>query len=230
MATVYWAVIPAAGGGSRFGSALPKQYVPVAGRPVLSWTLSRFLALDWIEGIVVATAAADPHFASLDEASHPRVYRCDGGATRAASVQAALGFVQRHASAPDSFVLVHDAARPCVSADAVTRLRDQASDEDGGLLALPMADTLKRGEGQRVAQTVPRDGLWRAQTPQMFRCDRLATALAAALSEGVEPTDDSQAMERLGARPRLVRGEETNIKLTWPGEQPLVERTLVGDA
>lgn len=223
----YWAVIPSAGSGSRFGAALPKQYQPVHGRAVLSWTLGCFLARDWISGIVVATPPGDNAFSGLPEAADARVHRVTGSDSRARSVANALVGVEQACREPrDTFVLVHDAARPCVSAAALERLRDEASDADGGLLALPVADTLKRAEAQRVAATVDREGLWRAQTPQMFPLHRLMSALRGAQLNGLEPTDDAQAMESAGARPRLVRGETTNLKLTYAEDLDVIARQL----
>lgn len=223
----YWVLIPSAGSGSRFGGERPKQYLPVHGKAVLSWTLQRFLSLDWIGGVVVATAAGDDGFSQLPEAADGRVHRVTGSDSRSRSVANGLVGVEQACDVPtETFVLVHDAARPCVSAAALQRLRDEASTDDGGLLALPVADTLKRANAGCVAQTVDRSGLWRAQTPQMFPLHSLMSALHQAHQRGIEPTDDAQAMEIAGARPRLVTGDAGNLKLTYADELPVIARQL----
>lgn len=224
----YWAVVPAAGTGSRFGGPVAKQYLPLAGRTVLDWSVASLLAMDWIAGVVIATAPGDSAAAGLRCMREGRVHRCDGGDSRARSVRAALDAVRRRCTSPAScMVLVHDAARPCLRPDALQRLHEQASDADGGLLAVPAADTLKAADAEdRVARTVPREGIWQAQTPQMFPLLRLAAALDAMLAAGEEPTDEAMAMERAGARPRLVPGHADNIKLTWPEQTAMVEAVL----
>ncbi len=216
--------MPAAGSGQRFGADIPKQYLPLAGRPVIAWSLQPFLNDPRCAGVTVAVAQDDPHWpvvaASLAD---PRVVSCTGGPQRSDSVLAAL---EVSVAADADWVLVHDAARPCLGRDELDALLCITDEPDavGGLLALPLADTLKRAvdgdsaAGSAVATTVPRDGLWRALTPQLFRQGELRDALRAARAEGRVPTDESQAMEWQGHAPRLVAGSAWNIKITRPAD------------
>lgn len=222
-----WVAVPAAGSGARMGGALPKQYLPLAGRPLAEHTLAVLLALPGVAEIVVALAPGDPHWASIDPALRARVQTVDGGADRAASVRRAIaGF--RGSPAPRDWVLVHDMARPCVTVPAIVELLQAIADEDaGGLLAQPVVDTLKRADADsRVACTVPREGLWRAQTPQVFRHALLVRALEDATAAGVVVTDEAMAIERLGGRPRLVPGPARNIKVTSPEDLALAAHYL----
>ncbi|MBK9658262.1 MAG: 2-C-methyl-D-erythritol 4-phosphate cytidylyltransferase [Rhodanobacteraceae bacterium] len=215
-----WVVVPAAGSGRRFGGELPKQYATIDGRPLLFWTLSRLALVPRISGLLVVLAADDPFWPGWDTIGGKPVITAIGGAERADSVLAGLRALPASVSA-DSFVLVHDAARPCVRIADIDALMNAVGDGDGGLLAAPVRDTIKRqqqaGAGQldaRVAQTVRRDDLWRALTPQMFRRGALSTALAAAGERGAAPTDEAQAMEWTGVAPLLVEGAPDNIKVT----------------
>lgn len=215
-----WVVVPAAGSGRRFGGELPKQYATIDGRPLLFWTLSRLALVPRISGLLVVLAADDPFWPGWDTICGKPVITAIGGAERADSVLAGLRALPASVSA-DSFVLVHDAARPCVRIADIDALMNAVGDGDGGLLAAPVRDTIKRqqqaGAGQldaRVAQTVRRDDLWRALTPQMFRRGALSTALAAAGERGAAPTDEAQAMEWTGVAPLLVEGAPDNIKVT----------------
>lgn len=220
----YWAVVPAGGAGLRVGADLPKQYLPLGGRCVLEHALAPLLAARWIEGVVVVLPPGDQRFAKLACAADPRVRVASGGAVRAESVLAGLRVVRQSSAAASSvFVLVHDAARPGLRMQDLEALREAASDGDGGLLALPLADTLKRAEGDRVAATVDRRTLWQAQTPQLFRLDRLLAALEQALADGLEVTDEARAMEAAGHRPRLVPGHAANLKVTTPEDLPVAE-------
>lgn len=220
----YWAVIPAAGSGTRMGAPQPKQYLDVLGRTLIEHALAPFLRAAWIEGIVVVVPPGDRRFESLPCAGQPRVHRASGGAQRAQSVAAGLARVRELQAGPEPvYVLVHDAARPGLRDADLRRLRDAASDADGGLLAVPVADTLKRAEGGRAAATVDRRELWRAQTPQMFRLDLLQEALARALAENLDVTDESRAMEAAGHRPRLVPGHAANLKVTTAEDLRLAE-------
>jgi 2-C-methyl-D-erythritol 4-phosphate cytidylyltransferase len=220
----YWLVMPAAGSGRRFGGELPKQYQMLGARRVIEHALSAFLDDERCQGIVVALDAADQVFATLPASRAPRVHRVDGGARRCDSVRHGLAAIQGEES---DWVLVHDAARPCLDrADLDRLLATLGNDPVGGLLAAPLADTLKRistsveaGAGAsvlvpHVAETPSRVGLWRALTPQMFRLGLLRQALSAALELGREPTDESQAIEWLGHAPSLVAGSPGNIKIT----------------
>ena len=226
----YFALVPAAGSGSRLGSSTPKQYLSLAGRPVLYYSLRQLAGHPRIEQVFVVLAPADAEFrtASWDpfEARIQPLY-C-GGETRAASVYNGL-LAAHDAIAGDDWVLVHDAARPCLSADALDRLiREVGDDEAGGLLALPVADTLKRADGDdRVATTERREGLWQAQTPQMFRYGSLIEALRR--SGPATVTDESGAVERLGLKPRLVMGEARNLKITYGQDLELAELILRDD-
>ena len=223
-----WAVVPAAGRGERFGGATPKQYLKVRGRPVLSWSLRALLAERTINGIVVAVAAGDRRFGRLPEARNQRVRSCIGGERRELSVAHALECLADEARDSD-WVLVHDAARPCLHRDDLRKLLECAGrDTAGGLLAVPVGDTLKRASGDRIRATVPRAGLWRALTPQLFRYGVLRRALMLCLAHGRTVTDEASAVEALGLRPLLVAGRPDNIKVTQPEDLRLAAAVLGG--
>lgn len=219
-----WAVVPAAGSGSRMQSTLPKQYLPLAGRPLAEHTLAVLLGTPDLCELVVALAPADTHWMTLAPALRERVHTVLGGADRADSVLRGLSGFSRPPADSD-WVLVHDMVRPCVRAADIARLLAELADDPvGGLLALPMVDTLKRaGADQRVEATVAREALWCAQTPQMFRFALLREALEAARRDRVAVTDEAMAVERLGHRPRLVYGGAHNIKITRPEDLALAE-------
>lgn len=217
-AEALWCVVPAAGRGKRFGAELPKQYVSIAGKPLLRWTLERLAAHSRIAGLVVVLSADDAHWPDLRGLAGKPVFTAIGGGERADSVLSGLNALGADV-ADDAFVLVHDAARPCVREDDITRLIDRASAAGGGLLAAPMRDTLKRADAQgRVESTEARESRWRALTPQMFRRAELVDALSRARAEGVIVTDEAMAMERAGHRPLLVEGSDDNIKVTTPAD------------
>jgi 2-C-methyl-D-erythritol 4-phosphate cytidylyltransferase / 2-C-methyl-D-erythritol 2,4-cyclodiphosphate synthase len=222
----YWLVMPAAGRGRRLAGdgALAKQYLPLAGRSVLEHALEPFLADPACLGIVVALAADDGRFAALPVARDPRVTAVTGGAERRDSVAAGLAWLRARVGAADPWVLVHDAARPCLPrADLARLLAALPGAPDGALLAVRIADTVKRGDAAgRVAATVPREALYRAQTPQAFRLGRLLAALAACPGA----TDEASAIEAAGARPLLVAGSAANIKVTEPDDLALAGRLL----
>lgn len=222
-----WAVIPAAGLGSRFAADVPKQYALLRGRPVLSWSLRALLAESSIDGVTVAVAEGDRRWAALPEFADPKVRTCVGGATRDRSVAHALDALAGEAAGTD-WVLVHDAARPCLHPDDVAQLCAQLDgDPVGGLLAVPVADTLKRDDAEgRALETVERAGLWRALTPQMFRFGLLQRALALCAERGRTVTDEAAAIECLGLRPRLVRGRADNVKITGPEDAALAVAIL----
>jgi 2-C-methyl-D-erythritol 4-phosphate cytidylyltransferase/2-C-methyl-D-erythritol 2,4-cyclodiphosphate synthase len=213
----YWLIMPAAGSGSRFGAAVPKQYAPLLGRAVIEWALAPFLADPQCSGIVVALAPEDPWWPQVAARLPVPVTTVLGGAHRSESVLKGLQGLGGRAGERD-WVLVHDAARPCLTPEDLARLlRALEHEETGGLLASPGADTLKygpAGDQTTVDRTVDRTGLWRALTPQMFRCGALRQALEAAHHAGRTPTDESQALEWAGARPRLVAGSAANLKVT----------------
>ena len=217
--------MPAAGSGQRFGPERPKQYMPLAGRTVIEWALHPFLADPRCMQLVVALAAGDEHFNRLSTTDDPRLQRVTGGAQRCDSVLAALESI---AAADEEWVLVHDAARPCVTRAEIDALLDAAAaDATGALLAQPLADTLKRGDAAgRVIDTPPREALWRAQTPQAFKLGPLRAALRAARAAQRTPTDEAQAMEWQGQPVRLVPGSATNLKITEAGDLALAAAVL----
>lgn len=212
-----WCVVPAAGSGARMGAALPKQYLSLGGRTLIEHTLGRLLSYAPLRAVCVAIAGDDHWFAHLPVASDPRLLCVTGGATRHASVRRALAALAPQAR-DDDWVLVHDAARPCVRLSDIARLVECVrAGRDGGLLAMPVIDTVKQAAADgRVAATLPREQLWLAATPQMFRYADLCRALDAAEADGVIVTDEAQAMERSGAQPQLVPCARDNIKVTRP--------------
>ncbi len=225
-----WVVIPAAGHGSRFGSEVPKQYCRIGGLTVLERTLRLFADVPGLQGIVLALAPDDSYWAALDFPGKDRLRIADGGAERVHSVSNALRELSGLAQ-PDDFVLVHDAARPCLSQECLARLLDELVDHAvGGLLAIPVADTLKEANAaQEVLATRDRRGLWQAQTPQMFRYRELSAALAQALAAdatGATVTDESSAIEAAGYTPKLVMGEAANLKITHQRDLQLAARIL----
>jgi 2-C-methyl-D-erythritol 4-phosphate cytidylyltransferase len=221
-----WCVVPAAGKGVRAGGDRPKQYQLLAGRPLIDHTLERLAAHPRIAGLVVAIAADDRHFAATDRIGGKPLIVATGGGERSDSVLAGLCALPSTV-ADDDFVLVHDAARPCVRADDIVRLIEWAGQAEGGLLGAPLRDTLKRADADcHSIATEPRDGRWRAFTPQMFRRGALAHALRLAASDGIVVSDEAMAMERTGVTPRLVEGSEDNIKVTTPADFALAEFLL----
>jgi 2-C-methyl-D-erythritol 4-phosphate cytidylyltransferase len=221
-------LIPAAGQGARLGGETPKQYVELAGRPMLAHAAAALLAHPAIELAFVVLAPDDERWATYDwRAFGDRLAPlwC-GGATRAASVLNGL-IAMANVVDPEDWVLVHDAARPCLARADLERLIEAVRDDDvGGILAIPLADTLKRADGaDRIASTEPREGLWLAQTPQMFRHGTLLRAIGGAGGA----TDEASAVEALGLRPRLVPGSLRNLKVTFPGDAAIAERLLGRD-
>lgn len=227
MDTKHWIVVPAAGSARRMAAAVPKQYLPLAGRTVIEWSLAPFLERERVSGVVVVLAGSDLRWSQTQLAGHAKIITTSGGAERMDSVLAGLQALATRAAARD-WVLVHDAARPCLSNTDLDRLVNElANDEVGGLLAAAVVDTLKRADDQqRVDQTVPREKLWRALTPQMFRFERLRQALQSAVDNRIAVTDEAQAIEALGLRPRLIAGDADNIKVTLPEDLPRAERIL----
>jgi len=226
-AVTRYALVPAAGSGTRFGEAVPKQYQSIAGKPVLEHAVAALARHPAIAMVFLVLAPGDVHFARCDftEWQDKVVPLFCGGATRAASVFNGLIALRDQIDDAD-WVLVHDAARPCLGGEELERLFDAVGDDPvGGLLALPLADTLKRADDTgRVAATEPRDGLWRALTPQMFRYRVLVEALHA--QDGPTATDEAMAIERMGLAPRLVAGAATNIKVTFPEDLGLAAAIL----
>lgn len=227
----HFALVPAAGSGARFSGSAPKQYVPLGGRPLLYYALRTLAMHEAVAQVFVVLAPGDERFRSFDPGGMPNnkiapLY-C-GGETRAASVFNGLLAIHDAVGA-DDWILVHDAARPCLSAAALDRLITEAgTDHAGGLLALPVADTLKRGDaGSRIVETVSRRDLWQAQTPQMFRYALLLEALRR--SGPATVTDEANAVEALGVKPRLVMGEARNLKVTYPDDLALATLILERD-
>ena len=224
----FHALIPCAGTGSRAGTALPKQYQPVAGQAMVMHTLQALARVPQVTSGWVVLSPGDGHVwpAQGWPARFQRL-TC-GGASRAESVFNGLKAMLAAGLDPQDWVLVHDAARCLVSPESVTRLIETCRDDAvGGLLALPLPDTLKSEEGGRVLATVPREHKWLAQTPQMFRLQALHDALAAVADSGFAGiTDEASAMERLGLRPRLVEGSAQNFKVTYPADFALAEAIL----
>jgi 2-C-methyl-D-erythritol 4-phosphate cytidylyltransferase len=219
------AVVPAAGIGSRFGAHLPKQYLPLAGQPLIRHALATLCAHPRIDRVVVVLSPDDLYWRGYDwSALGPKLMpvHC-GGASRAVSVRNGLFEVAGWAR-PDDWVLVHDAARPCLSSDLLdTLITALADDAVGGLLAVPVADTLKRADTDgRVERTVPREGMWQAQTPQMFRLALLHDAL----DRCTDVTDEASAIEAAGHAPKLVASRAGNLKVTWPEDMKLAELIL----
>ncbi len=217
----FWAVIPCAGTGSRSGADGPKQYQPLAGRPLVAHTLAAFISVPRTTQTTVVVAADDDFLASHVDSV---VVAACGGPTRAASVFNGLIYLLQCGAAPDDWVLVHDAARCLITPTQINTLIDAcASDAVGGLLALKLPDTLKSEVAGRVAATLDRSDKWLAQTPQMFRLGALIEALQHA---GNKVTDESSAMESMGLRPLLVPGSAQNFKVTYPEGFALAEAVL----
>ncbi len=219
-----WAVIPAAGRGARFGGDIPKQYLELAGRPLIGHALDTLLSHPQVAGAMVALAADDSHWPDWSELHGKPVLRCIGGGERADSVLAALQALPPEAG-DDALVLVHDAARPNLRHVDLHRLIEAANAHvDGAILAAPVRDTLKRADGDgRIVGTEPRECLWRALTPQAFRRGALTAALLQARADGIVVTDEAMAMEHGGAHPRLIEGREDNLKITTPNDLAMAE-------
>ena len=229
----YWVVIPAAGSGQRMQSSTPKQYLELNGKTVLEHTVSLFSQRNDIAGVIVCTAENDQVASTLPLLkNHDRnlsVSIIDGGDSRAQSVLNGLMALQDKAQ-DDDWVLVHDAARPCLSGSVLQRLFNQLEgDELGGILAVPAKDTLKvesAAETPKVDKTLDRSTVWQAQTPQMFRYKLLTDALSSAIEHNMDITDEASALESAGYKPRLIEGEARNLKITTPEDLELAEFLL----
>ncbi|PCJ37447.1 MAG: 2-C-methyl-D-erythritol 4-phosphate cytidylyltransferase [Cellvibrionales bacterium] len=233
----YWLIVPAAGSGSRFGSEKPKQYAPLASSTVIEQALERLLKLE-AQALVLAISPDDRYWSSLEMSKHQKIRTCAGGAERADSVYLALQSIASEADESD-WVLVHDVARPCVRvADIRLLMSTLAAHPVGGLLASPVSATLKRvGNSQHtgtttiktagaVLETVSRENLWAAATPQMFRYGLLMKALQQCRDVGESPTDEAGAIERLGLQPEIVEGHSDNLKITHGADLALAEAVL----
>ena len=222
-----WAVVPAAGSGRRLGGEIPKQYREIAGAPLMEHTLRALLASPDIRGIVVAFDPSDRHADAINSLSDVRVHTVAGGAKRALSVLAGLDWLAKDAS-DDDWVLVHDAARPCLPLESLAALIDCARERrEGAILAAPVSDTLKQvDDSARVARTVDRSTLWRAQTPQLFPLITLRRTLRQCLDELGEVTDEAMAMEWAGEPVHIVQGPPSNIKVTVEADLAYVDMIL----
>ncbi|MCA0934944.1 2-C-methyl-D-erythritol 4-phosphate cytidylyltransferase [Vibrio alginolyticus] len=217
------AIVPAAGVGSRMKADRPKQYLLIDGKAVLEHTVEKLLSHPNIAKVVVSVTEGDPYFPELAIANHPDVIRVAGGKERADSVLSGLNYVSAHFAS--EWVLVHDAARPCVSLTDIDCLIDVCvAHPTGGILASPVRDTMKRANSvQNIDHTVEREALWHALTPQMFKTQQLTRALADALQQGIAITDEASALEWLGENPALIQGDASNIKITQPEDLALAE-------
>ena len=232
-ACCYWVVVPAAGIGARMGADCPKQYLQLAGKTLLEQTLERLLQLPQLAGILLALHPEDSHWFSLPLSQDKRITVVDGGQERSRSVLNALNYLSQEARAQD-WVLVHDAARPCITLGAINELCRQIEGHPvGGLLGVPLGDTLKQiqapsqpGHLQKVVATLDRSLLWQAQTPQAFRCQLLRDCLTEALARGASITDEASAMELAGYQPLMVEGRGDNIKVTRSEDLALAELIL----
>ncbi len=225
-----WVVVPAAGCGKRMGCDTPKQYLPVAGRSMLDWTLHQLLTLPEIDRVVVAIAPEDQQFAQLSYAGTPRVRRVAGGPSRAESVLSGLRSLRSEAHANDC-VLVHDAARPLIHPEDLRRVIHAVSEHpnEGVVLATPVADTLKSADQDaRITGTVDRTALWQAQTPQAARFATLLEALEGAVSAGGMLTDEAGALEAAGVPVHLLPARHPNFKVTTPMDLALADLILAG--
>lgn len=219
----FWVVVPAAGAGRRMGTDIPKQYLELTGQMVLLHTLERLASCPGVSGLFLGLSAGDPYWQELSFTAPWLKQVCDGGAERADTVSLILDAMAGSVEETD-WVLVHDAARPCVTHEDILQLMKLASLQDGGLLGRPVSDTVKLTDSNdRVMQTIPRDGLWRAQTPQMFRYSELRQALQDAKNKGLVITDEASAMEYAGYQPLMVQGRSDNIKITVPGDLELAD-------
>ena len=224
-----WVVIPAAGSGQRMQATLPKQYLPLNGQTIIEHTLDIFLNSQDVKSILVCLAEEDQIWSSLPCASHPKIHTTAGGSSRAISVLKGLNALSETANDQD-WVLVHDAARPCLPSAILQSMIEQLkSDEVGGILAIPAKDTLKQSytdKPSKIKKTLDRSLIWQAQTPQMFRYKLLKDALSQAIESNIDITDESSALEWAGYQPCLVEGDARNIKVTTPDDLVFAEFLL----
>ena len=223
--TAIWAIVPAAGAGRRMESDTPKQYLPLLGRPLLAHSCTALISHTAIESLVLVVAPHDEQWrTAIDGPQNQHVIVVAGGEERCHSVFNGLDALKDRAG-PDDWVLVHDAARPCLSASDLERLLNAIDGNPvGGLLGIPVRDTMKRTDADgRVIATVDRSSLWHALTPQVFRYGLLFDALERVLASGDRVTDEAEAIERLGHQPLMVEGCATNLKVTRPEDLPLAE-------
>jgi len=224
----YWAIIPAAGVGKRMQADRPKQYLELHGKTVIEHTLDRLLSISEIAGVVLSISEGDEYWADLNYQTSKPMIIAEGGKERSDSVLNALNLLNEKMDDADNvYALVHDAARPCVRTEDIQKLIEQCSDESGGLLALAVRDTMKRSDSEsNVLETVDRNNLWHALTPQMFRLDLLISALQNAEKKQLLITDDASAMELANYKPKLIEAHEDNIKITRAFDLTLSELYL----
>jgi 2-C-methyl-D-erythritol 4-phosphate cytidylyltransferase len=228
-----WAVLPAAGVGARMQADRPKQYLELLGRTVLEHTIETLLSASAIEQVVVAISAEDPYWGDLPVAGNTKLSVCEGGQERCHSVLNGLNALQTLGADEQDWVMVHDAARPCLRAEDLSRLIHSVTIKNqGGILAVPVRDTMKLSDdsGEQIDATVDRSHMWHALTPQMFRVGELRSAIEQALEDGFVVTDEASAMEHAGQSPLLVRGHADNIKITIPEDLALAEFYLQRNA
>ena len=219
----YWAVVPSAGVGQRMGAAVPKQYLEIKNKAVIEYTLDCLLTHSAIAGLVMAMHPEDHCWAEITVSAEKPLSIVNGGEERCHSVLNALSYLLQHVDEND-WVLVHDAARPCLTHEDIDQLIEQASKDIGGILAMPVNDTMKTADSEHhISATVDRDKLWCALTPQMFRLGQLHEALTQALAQNTLVTDEASAMELAGYKPLLVKGRADNIKITCPEDLLLAE-------
>jgi len=227
----YWAIVPAAGVGKRMQADRPKQYLPLFNKTVIEHTLDRLLSMNEISGVVLSISEGDEYWPSLNYKSDKPILIAAGGKERSDSVFNALQLLAKQNLTPENIcALVHDAARPCVRPDDIKNLIKKSHlNDSGGLLALPVRDTMKRAndDNNQINKTVVRDGLWHALTPQLFRLDLLISALKSAVDNNQTVTDDASAMELAGYSPLLVEAHEDNLKITRAFDLQLAELYLL---
>ena len=226
-ARLFWAVIPAAGMGIRMKSGMPKQYLGIQGIAILEHTLKIFCTNDQIRGVVVALAENDANWVNLGIHDNKKIITTIGGRERSQSVLNGLEALKDLAG-HDDWVLVHDAARPCLRPEDLEKLMETLAEHPtGGILGVPVGDTMKRaGRDREIIETVDREDLWHALTPQMFRYGLLKSALEHAIAENIQVRDEAQAVELLGVKPALVEGHSDNIKITYQSDLTLAQFIL----
>ncbi len=222
----FWVIIPAAGRGQRFSHQAAKQYLLLQGKTILEHSIDLFIHQHWLNKIILAIAKDDHHFSSLDVASHPKVQVVIGGESRADSVLNALKSLQSIAH-PLDWVLVHDAVRPCLHQHDLHLLMESLSQEKvGGILATPATDTMKTFNSHHILQTVPRENLCKALTPQMFRFAVLFDALTHCMEKNLSVTDESSSVEHFGLKPKVVFAQYANPKLTLASDLNMIAHLL----
>jgi len=226
VAAHYWVVIPAAGMGKRMQSDRPKQYLSLQHKTILEHTLEVFLQHPMVSRIVVVLEAKDSYWSKLDCANHHKIIVTVGGQERVHSVLNGVMAVRQY-SQPQDWVLVHDAVRPCITREVLDRLIESVKDDDvGGIVGVPVVDTLKKVTNDYIDETIDRNHLWAAQTPQMFRYQLLCDALCHAIDNDIVVTDEASVIERAGLRAKMVLGDVRNIKVTTPEDLQIARQFL----